>query len=232
MESTTIAFQAPAPIARPRHTAVLIGIFVVAAVAGALQGGAGTSPTSARSAVPIYLSLIAIEWVLVWFVARGIRTSGTRIRDLIGGRWSSPIDVIRDVALAAALWLLWSGIAAVWQRLHPADPAAAVQALLPRTPLEIILWIVLSLSAGFAEELTFRGYLQRQLHAFTGSWPAAAIGQALLFGIAHGYQGAEACGRIAVYGLLFAGLAIWRRSLRPGMLAHAWTDVAAGVLRL
>jgi hypothetical protein len=35
-----------------------------------------------------------------------------------------------------------------------------------------------------------------------------------------------------VYGLLAGVLAYWRRTLRPGILAHAWQDVAAGLLQL
>ncbi len=35
---------------------------------------------------------------------------------------------------------------------------------------------------------------------------------------------------ITVYGALFGLLAWWRRSLRPGMIAHAWTDIFSGVI--
>lgn len=51
------------------------------------------------------------------------------------------------------------------------------------------LWIVMALSAGFCEELIFRGYLQRQISDLTDSAVAAVLLQALLFGLAHGYQG-------------------------------------------
>lgn len=35
---------------------------------------------------------------------------------------------------------------------------------------------------------------------------------------------------IAVYGAMFGFLALWRRSLRPGMMAHAWHDSFEGIL--
>lgn len=47
---------------------------------------------------------------------------------------------------------------------------------------------------------------------------------------AHGYQGVQACLAIAIYGVPFTLLALWRKSLRPGMIAHAWTDMAGGLL--
>jgi membrane protease YdiL (CAAX protease family) len=56
--------------------------------------------------------------------------------------------------------------------------------------------------------------------------------QALLFGVSHGYQGVDACARIALFGLLFGLIAIWRRNLRAGVVAHAWTDIAAGLFGL
>jgi len=35
---------------------------------------------------------------------------------------------------------------------------------------------------------------------------------------------------ICVSGILFGLLALWRNSLRPGMLAHAWADIFGGIL--
>ena len=96
--------------------------------------------------------------------------------------------------------------------------------------MEGALWVLLSISAGFSEELAFRGYLQRQFTALTGRTSQALLLQAAVFGIAHGYQGLQACLAIALYGALFTLLALWRKSLRPGMIAHAWTDIASGLL--
>jgi hypothetical protein len=104
--------------------------------------------------------------------------------------------------------------------------------MLPRGPVETSLWLALSASAGFCEELVFRGYFLTQLRALTRSRWSALILQAALFGISHGYQGVTACLKIAVFGALYGIVALWRRSLRPGMIAHAWTDVAGGLFGL
>jgi len=53
--------------------------------------------------------------------------------------------------------------------------------------------------------------------------------QAVLFGISHGYQGIEASVKIAVIGALYGLLALWRGSLRPGMMAHAGSDILSGI---
>jgi membrane protease YdiL (CAAX protease family) len=101
--------------------------------------------------------------------------------------------------------------------------------LLPQGALETALWVALSLSAGFCEEIAFRGYFQRQFEAFTRSRTVALLLQAALFGIAHGYQGWRSALAIAGYGVLFGALAIWRENLRPGILAHALTDLVLGL---
>jgi hypothetical protein len=35
---------------------------------------------------------------------------------------------------------------------------------------------------------------------------------------------------ISVSGALFGLLALWRDSLRPGMVAHAWADIFGGII--
>jgi membrane protease YdiL (CAAX protease family) len=59
---------------------------------------------------------------------------------------------------------------------------------------------------------------------------AAVILQAILFGISHGYQGFRAIIMIILFGFLFGILALWHKSLRPGMILHAWSDIYAGYL--
>jgi membrane protease YdiL (CAAX protease family) len=137
--------------------------------------------------------------------------------------------VLVDASLAVGLWATWKLVEIAWNRWLGTGHAASIQTLLPQRALEILLWIGVSMSAGICEELVFRGYFQRQFHAYTHSLWAAWLLQALLFGISHGYQGVEACVRIAAYGALFGLLALWRGSLRPGMIAHAGTDILSGI---
>jgi uncharacterized protein len=78
------------------------------------------------------------------------------------------------------------------------------------------------------EEIIFRGYLQRQFSALTGNAYIAIVIQAAVFGASHGYEGTRRMIVIFVFGAMFGFLALWRRSLRPGMMAHALHDSAAG----
>lgn len=228
---------APRVIAPIAPTIALVLSFLVMAAAGTIlqqraAAHATTLPAPSRPTM-LYLSLIAMEWGLVLYVVRvGLRRTGTSLRDVVGGRWSRPRDVVRDVVVALAAWGVWTLFSWIASRAAGPEHAASVESLLPRHPIDLALWVALSLSAGFAEELVFRGYLFTQFRALTRSTALALVLQALLFGVSHGYQGVRACAMISVYGLFFGALVLMNRSLRPGMIAHAWTDIAGGLFRI
>jgi membrane protease YdiL (CAAX protease family) len=174
-----------------------------------------------------------MEWGLfIWVWRGGLRKTGTKLRELIGGQWVSAKDVLVDCGLALGLWAAWTLAELAWNRGFGVGHAASIQTFLPQRGLEILLWVGVSISAGFCEELVFRGYFQKQFEAFTHSRWIALFLQAVLFGIAHGYQGIEACVKIACFGALYGLLAVWRRSLRPGMMAHVAGDILSGIFGL
>jgi len=216
----------PTPVASMRRTIVFALLFVLIAVAGGyadrsgmVTGAAPTTPQTLR----LYASVLAIEWASVFYVWKGTRRR-TRLVDLIGGRWQRASDVLLDVALAAALWALWIGIQSVLPDSHGAA------SLMPRHSIEKAVWVLVAVSAGFCEELVFRGYFQRQFYAFTGSLAGAVALQTFVFGIGHFYEGPWAVAKVVLYGALFGALAAGRQSLRPGIIAHAWSDLYGVVI--
>ena len=222
------------PIAPWWHTALLVALFLGLTVSGVLfqrhaRSQGGTLPQQ-TNVIPLYLSLIAAEWGLFIFVWRtGLKRTGTKLRDLIGGRWNSAKDVLLDAGLALGIWAIWKIFEHAWTLWIGHEHAVSIQPLLPQRFLEILLWIGVSISAGICEELVFRGYFQKQFEVLAHSRWIALFLQAALFGISHGYQGIEACAKIAIFGAMFGLLAIWRNSLRPGMMAHAWSDILSGI---
>lgn len=212
-------------IAPAWHTIVFIAIFVGLSIIGGFFQHSAKQPQTAVSsgdAVPGYISVVVFEWLLVLYVRMGVHKHGMRLRDLVGGRWNTPQAVIKDIALGAALWAVWIGL----MNAHVlGEGTNTALGLLPRGILESLVWIPVALSAGFCEELAFRGYLQKQFQAITGSAAWAVLIQAVVFGIGHLYEGVGPVVRIMLFGVLFGLLALWRRSLRPGMIAHAWADI-------
>jgi len=181
-------------------------------------------PTGGNAA--LYLAIIASEWGLWFYIWLGGRCKGAvPVRDLIGGRWSNMKSVLLDIAIAAGFWLVWSAVAIIVGSLTGPSHAKPAAFLNPNGPVEVTLWVVMSMTAGFCEELVYRGYLQKQILALSGSAVLAVMVQAIIFGAGHWYQGGKKVIIIVILGALFGLLANWRKSLRPGMLSHAWEDV-------
>jgi len=173
------------------------------------------------------LTVMLEEWcavLLLWLV---LRRRGLSIGQLVGGHRRGLHGFLTDVGLAFAFTvvaLVAMGLSA--RLLHLAGGAGSFE---PKAPLEAILWIPVSATAGFCEELIFRGYLFAEFKAWTGSATLSLILQGIAFGLAHGYESSYMI-VVAIYGWLLGALALWRKSLRPGMLAHGLQDASLGLL--
>lgn len=218
------------------HTAIL----VVVLISASLNGTRGKHPIAAAGGkLAEYLGTMVWEWILLGFVWLGIRKR-IRLRDLIGGRWATMEDLLLDVVYAAAFWGCAMFVLGVGAKLMHLDQGGKIESmrrslgfLVPATALELAVWFCVSATAGFCEEIIFRGYLQRQFAAIGHSMLIGVVLQAAVFGAAHGYEGASRMALIGIYGLMFGLLAWGRKSLRPGMIAHAWHDSLSGaVLRM
>jgi membrane protease YdiL (CAAX protease family) len=198
-----------------------------------------------------YAFTAATELAMLGWIWFGLRLRGIPFRSLIGELEPGAEGIAADLGIAGAFWLASMFVLAtagvLWQVVDAAahhrrlllngQPDAAQQQtihtllrLAPARPSEIAAWILVCALAGFAEEIVFRGYLQRQFTAWgRGALWVGIVFSAIFFGIAHGYQGPRNMVLLSVFGALFSLLAIFRRSLRAGMIAHAWQDVVAGL---
>jgi membrane protease YdiL (CAAX protease family) len=179
-----------------------------------------------------YLLAILADCALLYYCWVGVHWRGGNLDTLSGGLWKSWRMLAQDIAIAVPFWVVWEATAyGVHWLLGPGNSARSVAALLPQTLAEVLVWILVSITAGFCEELQSRGYLQRQFHALTGSIVAAVVAQGLLFGLMHSYQGWKQVIVISALGVLYGALAAWRRNLRANIIAHAWSDVWEGWLK-
>jgi membrane protease YdiL (CAAX protease family) len=213
------------------HTVVfLIVVIGLALVQGRQQPSLENAHLSSR--LPLYGAMIAFELALFLYVWLGLKLAGAWVREVIGGKWASVADVARDIGIAIVFWLIVAGVLLTLEKFLGENTTGlgAVKTLLPQGPVEIAVWIVLCTTAGFCEEFIFRGYLQKQLLALTGRVDLAIVFQAIVFGLAHMYQGFKGVITISVYGAMFGVLAAMRKSLRPGMMQHAGQDIFSGIL--
>jgi hypothetical protein len=229
------AVPRPAPraasIAPAWHTIVLLVFIGLASLTSAHSHT--LSPLGFRRGLAYgYLSVILMQWVIVAFIWFGIRRRGHTLRELIGGNWPRWTSILRDLGIAVIFLIVSGTILAATARLLHASNREIAERLLPHTRTDIVFYLLLCATAGFCEEIIFRGYFQKQFSAWTGSAPAGLLLQAVVFGAGHGYQGPRLMAVITVFGCLFGLLAQWRRSLRPGMIAHFLQDSSALLARL
>lgn len=213
------------------HTAILILVIVGTSLAQATQQS-NLGAIQLKSRVPLYFTQIAFELILfsyVWLL--GLKLKGTSMREIIGGRWATLKDFVRDVGAALGFWLIVAFVLLILNKILGQNTTLrTIQPLLPQNATEIGVWILLCATAGFCEEFIFRGYLQRQFFAVTGSEAWAIALQGIVFGSAHGYQGWKGVVTIMIYGAMFGILANMRKSLRPGMMQHAGQDIFSGIV--
>ncbi|HEY1808183.1 MAG TPA: CPBP family intramembrane glutamic endopeptidase [Acidobacteriaceae bacterium] len=95
-----------------------------------------------------------------------------------------------DLGVAAVFWIVSAAILLVvglaLRGAHVTLPQKTVMALAPRTGLELLLWIALSITAGFCEEFVFRGYFLRQFSSLGAAVGLGVLASSLLFGVSHG----------------------------------------------
>jgi membrane protease YdiL (CAAX protease family) len=221
------------PIASKWHFVIMVLIQVALVAIGFwLQNRSGSASVlpQDRNVVPLYLSVIALEWGLVATVRGAVNAQGLKLADIVGGHWSNWKDVARDVAVSVPFLLVWFGAARLVHRILGPDSAKSISSLLPQSAVEIVLWIAVSISAGICEEIVFRGYFQKQFAAYTNSIVAGILLQGVVFGLGHSYQGLKQVVIISLLGMLYGGFAAWRRNLRANMISHAWTDIWSGWL--
>ena len=233
------------------HTVVLILAILAISIAGKLQlVGMQHRPNRLLT----YGTTAGMELLMLGWVALGLRLRKVPFGSLLGKTAHGLRGWALDFGIAAAFWIgalmilgtvsiLWTSVETAISQAHSrgAGHAASssqknqetlrtLEELAPQNRTEIACWVVLCCFAGAIEELVFRGYLQRQFTAWArGGAVWGVTFSAAMFGAAHGYQGARNMVLLAVFGALFGALAIMRRSLRAGIIAHSWHDLIAGL---
>lgn len=162
----------------------------------------------------------AVLLLLVWLVMRG-----QEFALLPGYRYSPWHLLVGLVALALGLVPLLERL-----NLNDRDIEARTRLIAPRSGREHALFYGVSLSAGFAEELAYRGLLFTLAASLTASWWLAAVVCSALFGIVHLFQGWKGAGIASLMGLrehLVVGLT---GTLVVAIVVHILHDAIAGTV--
>ena len=217
------------PVASLSHTVVVLAVIVGLVLWGRFHAEQMRSMANPNR-IGKYTRILLSEWLTLALVLVGVRLHGSSLLTVMGDRWRSVGQFLREVGIAVVFLVAMIMFTSLTGS-HGDAGDRATQFLLPQGRTEIALWILLSITAGICEEAIYRGYLQKQFMALTRSVPAGIIFSALVFGLAHSYQGPKRVLTIGVMGAMGGLLAYWCRSVRPGMIAHALQDVLGAFIR-
>lgn len=185
-----------------------------------------------RERIALYLSTIAFQWVAVavagWRAAAHGYTSvqlGLTIPDKLQVGIGA---IVGACILAGAHWLNLRRMGKSASKIPPRIRVLS-ERILPQSNRETVLFLVLAVTAGVCEEFLYRGFAMAALqNAALPIWSVVLL-SALLFGLAHLYQGRGGFVGTMMLGILFGIIRIAYHSLVPAMVWHAAVDVAAGI---
>ena len=109
------------------------------------------------------------------------------------------------------------------------DRMRSLETYLPHTDREGAWFRAVGVSAGVFEEILYRGFMIGYLAAFMNIW-VAGLASAVLFGLAHVYQGTAGVVRTGVTGLMLSLLFVWTGQLWGLIAVHIAVDVLNGGL--
>lgn len=179
----------------------------------------------------LYVSTIAFQWFAVLVVGWRAWARGLSSAEL-GLDWNrGPKLAIASVVGGLVVGILhWINLRRVGKL--PLSDRGRVQVLaeriLPRDAREFSLYMVLALTAGVCEEFLYRGFAMAVLTDLGYAFWGVVLVSAILFGLAHIYQGRSGFTGTLLVGIVFALARILCHSLLPVMVWHAVVDIVAG----
>ena len=199
-----------ASIAIVCYVALIAGILVGSIIVALIVVGFGVD----FQELPFPTALISMpitEGIILGITLFFAKHKGANLQKL--GLKKPNLKTIMLVSVAAVLLILLAGIISIFEEavLGP-DPMAQdlINALLPRDPFQLILLIGLSIFlVGPAEELAFRGFIQRGLENSFGKMSGLLIAS-LLFGVLHGLNSLRAIIPVTVISLILGY--VWQKT--------------------
>jgi membrane protease YdiL (CAAX protease family) len=131
----------------------------------------------------------------------------------------------------ATLIVFLAAMISFWKMRAMTYPVKTYRSM-PQASSELGIWALVSASAGFVEEIVYRGVLFGILFYWLHNWWAAAILCAISFSLGHSIQGWKGATIIFAMSVIFQGLVYFTGTLYIAMAVHAIYDFTAGLTYL
>ena len=181
----------------------------------------------------LYASTIAFQWFAVALVVWRSHARGLTSRDLglslvqKDRAWQTAVSLCILLVLGQLLSLRYVA------RLPPERQGflrLMANKVLPQNLVESLAFLALTGTVALCEEFLYRGFVFAVIQRATSSAGLATAGSALVFALAHLYQGKRGVRTTFFVGLLFGVTRIWTGSIAPTILVHFLVDLVAGVV--
>jgi membrane protease YdiL (CAAX protease family) len=187
---------------------------------------------SSTERLGLYASTIAFQWLAVAVVAWRAWAHGYTAQQLgltLHDRTTLiVVGVVGAATIAALQWLNLRRVGKVpIERRGPLQ--AIAERILPQSTVELLPYLALAITAGLCEEFLYRGFGIAVLSRLGLQAWAVVLLSAILFGLAHSYQGRGGVVMTLVIGLALGASRIAYDSLVPAILWHTAVDVVAGI---
>jgi CAAX protease family protein len=197
--------------------------------------------TTKTDRLVLYASTIAFQWIAVAVILWRTHAHNLSLASL-GLAVPKPVLALATAILLSALILVNQIIALRRLKEHPESSSHGILPHLalkvfPQDTVERLGFTALVSTVAICEELIYRGFAQRVFQDWSARWMGAAIAvgvgvvaSAVMFSLAHLYQGSRGLVSTFVVGLLFSIVRALTGSLLPASAAHFVADVTAGFL--
>lgn len=187
---------------------------------------------STKDKLVLYGWTIAGQWVITGLVAWRALARGLSASNLGLANRGGVNTILGSFALALIAGALhWLNLRRVGKSSGKAPDLMRLLAhrILPVNSVELLPYCALAVTAGVCEEFLYRGFAMGALSRVGFPAWAVVILTAVLFGLAHAYQGRSGILGTFVMGILFGVVRLAYDTLIPVVIVHAIVDLVAGI---
>jgi membrane protease YdiL (CAAX protease family) len=177
-------------------------------------------PALAAASIFQDLGLLGLVVFFVWRNGEGLAS--------VGLRWAQPVreallGIVFFFPALGGVSLLLGGLRRVGMDVPEAPPSY----LTPEGDAQSALAVLLLLVVAVSEEVLFRGYLLLRFRQLTKKVSVAVILSILFFSVGHLYEGIAGVIGVALLGLIYAVVYVWRGSLMMPIVMHFMHNYSA-----
>ena len=172
----------------------------------------------------LHLPIMASEWMLVLILFSFFKFSKREILKLGLSFKKWWLELLIGVGLFFILWGFTKYLLFPFLRILNLSKGPAIGYEVNFTKAGIFNSFIISVTAGFCEEIIWRGYALKYLTKIHNSPVIALIISSIFFGLFHWGYGLYGIVSTAIIGLIFGIIVLWRKNLLAVILIHFLVD--------